>query len=389
MTDGIILSRNKDVSGGSPAFYFGYINSKVTVGFKTSSYSSGTILYGLHHLAAVIEPTPSNQSTVTVYRNRTMLWQTTIPEVMDYTLGKPWVIGQQWGANNVIANGWNGIIDEVRIWQIARAANDIQDDMYPLSINKSSSGLFGYYPFDLGYGGLDYDELRNQAAILGNGVQANSPTWVSLQVETGTVYQNQYTPVFLPAHDFDGSGDTLYVTIESLPSRGKLYDSNDGITVLGSGISQQDLPFEVDNDQHFVMFYAALTDETGSTSFTYAVTDGRLQSDNNATIQIQIQPPHPSGTGSGSNGQSTSSQTGTGSPTGRTGISSATATQGNTSNGNSGATGTQGNSSGGNTNGGSTNSGESTEGTSGDATILLSSPLGLLLLSVVLSCIGI
>ena len=55
------------------------------------------------------------------------------------------------GANNVNKFNFNGTIDEVRIWNIARSQNDIANSMYtPIASPASEGGLVAYYNFNQG-----------------------------------------------------------------------------------------------------------------------------------------------------------------------------------------------------------------------------------------------
>jgi len=57
-------------------------------------------------------------------------------------------------------SNYNGIIYEVRIWNIARAQEELQRDMYkPLSGNEA--GLVGYWRLDEGSGSVAYDKTPN------------------------------------------------------------------------------------------------------------------------------------------------------------------------------------------------------------------------------------
>jgi hypothetical protein len=74
-----------------------------------------------------------------------------------------------------------GLIDEVRIWNVARSAKEIARSMDKKLSNKSR-GLVAYWRLNEGSGQLAADESRNGHDMqLGDGVGADSadPTWVS------------------------------------------------------------------------------------------------------------------------------------------------------------------------------------------------------------------
>ena len=69
---------------------------------------------------------------------------------------------------------FNGQMDELRFWNIARSQSQIQANMN-VSISASSSNLVAYYKFDNGTGTTLTDATSNA----NNGTLQNSPTWVT------------------------------------------------------------------------------------------------------------------------------------------------------------------------------------------------------------------
>ena len=59
-----------------------------------------------------------------------------------------------------MVNIFNGIIDEVRIWNIARSQNDIQEYMYK-QLTGTESGLVAYWQFNEGTGDITFDKTIN------------------------------------------------------------------------------------------------------------------------------------------------------------------------------------------------------------------------------------
>jgi hypothetical protein len=81
------------------------------------------------------------------------------------------------GANNKLTlsdegEAFNGIMDEVRIWNIARSASQILSN-YNRSVATNSSGLVAYYKFNEGSGNATADATGNG----NNGSFVNSPIW--------------------------------------------------------------------------------------------------------------------------------------------------------------------------------------------------------------------
>ena len=65
------------------------------------------------------------------------------------------------GGGTENGNAFNGHIDELRVWSIARSAEDIFDQMY-LQLNGEEQGLVGYWNFNEGEGLFAYDLSNNQ-----------------------------------------------------------------------------------------------------------------------------------------------------------------------------------------------------------------------------------
>jgi hypothetical protein len=82
-------------------------------------------------------------------------------------------VGARVDTNGTAANGgFDGIIDEVRIWNVARTASDITLTM-SMEIPSSSLGLFAYWRFDEGSGSSAGDDKTGYPGTL-----VSNPTWV-------------------------------------------------------------------------------------------------------------------------------------------------------------------------------------------------------------------
>jgi hypothetical protein len=95
-----------------------------------------------YHIAGVY-----NGTTVTIYVNG-VAEHSTNATAANLTTGSntfPYYIGGTTWNNRC----WNGAIDEVRIWNVARTAAQIQESMYT-QVAPNSSGLVAYYSFDQG-----------------------------------------------------------------------------------------------------------------------------------------------------------------------------------------------------------------------------------------------
>jgi len=89
---------------------------------------------------------------------------------------------------------FNGVIDEVRIWNIARSQSDIQEFMNR-QLTGTENGLVGYWQFDEGAGDITFDNTVNaNNGTLFGGVQWTDfaapmlPGWFQMNVDSGTCF---------------------------------------------------------------------------------------------------------------------------------------------------------------------------------------------------------
>jgi len=71
-----------------------------------------------------------------------------------------------------VINPYEGIIDEFRIWNVARTETEIQSTMNQ-TLNGNEAGLIGYWKFDEGTGTITYDATSNH-----NDGTISGATWV-------------------------------------------------------------------------------------------------------------------------------------------------------------------------------------------------------------------
>ena len=138
----------KHTADGNNIFWFGYYSGGFQVMVRSDYHAEGEKITGFHHLAVIVEKTTS--SSVTVYRNGKLLWQTTLAGSIGDTTGKPWVLGQDWDSNPLRSTDFfNGTIDEVRIWNSARTQEQVESTMNT-TLAGDEPGLIGYWNFDDG-----------------------------------------------------------------------------------------------------------------------------------------------------------------------------------------------------------------------------------------------
>lgn len=115
----------------------------------------------------------------------------------------------------------NGIIDEVRLWNVGRTQEQIREDMHRFI--SAQAGLVGYWRFDEGAGATAADSSGNE----NNGTLVNEPAWVVSPAPLGSDGVFVYTTT--PA-SVGPSGASIQATIISTPD-----DANNlGVYVYGS-----------------------------------------------------------------------------------------------------------------------------------------------------------
>jgi hypothetical protein len=64
------------------------------------------------------------------------------------------------------ANLWQGTMEELRLWNIARTQPEIRETMH-LTLSRAERGLMGYYPFNEDAGDVIEPTYGNNAAVVG------------------------------------------------------------------------------------------------------------------------------------------------------------------------------------------------------------------------------
>lgn len=158
---------------------------------------SGSLVVGeWAHIAATYDG-----STIKIYQNGVLI-------------GSAAKTGSVGSITNLFIGAWssafNGIIDEVRVWNIARTEAEIQSTMM-MSLNGDETGLVGYWRFDEGSGQTTADSTSfSQDGQLGETLDIDEfdPTWVvsdaPIDITTSPIFQ------LIPAHG--GLGTEIGVT---------------------------------------------------------------------------------------------------------------------------------------------------------------------------------
>lgn len=171
----IILSK-RNTSNPNDWVFLTEVNGKARLGFRPGTTGSTTNLDGVtdisddqwHHIAGTIEGTEMK-----LYVDGVLEGTTAAPTVATEIGGggELW-IGALYGYP---ANGFEGDIKEVSIWNYARSGVQIQADMNAL-FSSSEAGLTGYFKLDEGSGTIVED--LSSASINGAfGSGGNLPNW--------------------------------------------------------------------------------------------------------------------------------------------------------------------------------------------------------------------
>lgn len=87
-------------------------------------------------------------------------------------------IGSGQDASSDTGNGFTGKMDEVRIWNVGRTAQQIADN-YRVILHGDEAGLIAYYKFDDGSGTTPVDSSsKHHNAVFATNMNRPAPTWV-------------------------------------------------------------------------------------------------------------------------------------------------------------------------------------------------------------------
>jgi hypothetical protein len=295
-SDGVIFgAQSTDPSqsngGGVPALYVG-TDGKLYGAFLFDNPigSSGQVNDGSwHHAALVID---STAQSLTLYLDDKLVGSTNSPPSY-FSLPFNQIGTGMSGVSGVpfVPNGWFGFqgqIDDVRIWSVARTASElVADSSGPLAGDEP--GLMAYYRFDEGSGTTAYDSTANHLdgtlGTMGTGLPlwvpppapidlgGDGPTLDSLQPRLGPNNFQNY-PIVVPTGG-GGHRGWLSASLPNTAYRIELFASAEAeqaqdflgsleVTTDALGQANFNVPFALPPGQPFLT--ATATDAAGNTS---------------------------------------------------------------------------------------------------------------------------
>jgi hypothetical protein len=163
-----------DVAGSANDFGTSILNGKFAFGtVDLTIQSTSTVTTGAWvHVAAV---RVQASGTMRVLVNGTQETQTTSGSTAQLNARST----IDFGGNTIDSRFFKGMMDEVRIWNVARTTAQIQGAM-KTRLAGNEAGLVGYWRFDDGSGSSAIDSSASaNPASLGAGTAAAQPAWVS------------------------------------------------------------------------------------------------------------------------------------------------------------------------------------------------------------------
>ena len=161
---------------------------RFTVNTSTGFYqitSTSAVPNGFAHVAATF-----NSTSIKLYINGRIVRDFTIPASVVSPFGSNVFIGN----NNQSASPLLGQLDEVRIWNVERSADQIRSNMHTRLANAASANLVAYYRFDEGAGNTFATDASGNCHTGVFGTAA--PTWVAVNYPLGApTVASQIVPI--------------------------------------------------------------------------------------------------------------------------------------------------------------------------------------------------
>jgi hypothetical protein len=172
VSPGPIVSKKPTPGGANNGGYLFYVNVDGSMSFITDSgfgyylinTAQSNVMNGVwHHVAAVRQ-----SGVMKVYLDGVLLASTVVssaPSPLNVNNSIRLCVGatDQTSQPN---QRYSGLIDDLRIWNVARTVDDIQDNMM-FQITGAEANLVAYWGFDAGLLGIDLSNTRNNASTIG------------------------------------------------------------------------------------------------------------------------------------------------------------------------------------------------------------------------------
>lgn len=194
------------ITGNQVGAYLNIGGTKNDVKSATSSINGGISINKWYHLAMTYDSV-----TLKVYLDGALVASSAVNKTRVAGTGAVFI-----GARQDLYNYTNAVIDEVRIWNVARTAAQIKATMNT-SVAANAAGLVGYWKMDEGTGTTTKDETANA----NSGTLISTPVWLT---SATTVYPVcRWTPV-------SGLLDSIGASVKALPTATTTYK----VTTTGS-----------------------------------------------------------------------------------------------------------------------------------------------------------
>ncbi|MEZ4687634.1 MAG: LamG domain-containing protein [Bacteroidia bacterium] len=233
---GVLVDWGSFITGGRFTFNVLQNNSiRIEVGGNGLAGTTAINDGNWHHVAVVFDPTATNQMSLyidgTLNTSGTLTVVTNTSSVTDLRIGRR-IDG---------VNGFNGLIDEVKVWNVARSATQIANNRNT-ELTGTESGLVAYFKFDENQASCDLIDCaaNNHGDRLGAAGANNTPQFSTsvpsiTDVACGTTLQN----CTLPCRTFITGISTS--NLSPCDSAGTTSNANDDtftadVTVAFSGI---------------------------------------------------------------------------------------------------------------------------------------------------------
>ncbi|HEX6915249.1 MAG TPA: LamG-like jellyroll fold domain-containing protein, partial [Chitinophagaceae bacterium] len=268
--------------GGGTGWFFRFNGNKLsfaTVGAVTNYVDGITDINdnSWHHVAAVMDAT---SKTLTLYIDGAV--EKTAAFTTAANINNTQKLGVGYKPN--YGEYFNGSIDEVRIWTVARTTAQL-NEYRNTPLTGTESNLVACWSFEEGSGTAVTDLTAN--ANNGTLLNTDADEWITGNI-TYTRSLNEDNAITLRIGGSEpGNPSGVTALVSQLPQHGKIFQTNDGVTesteITATGTQLVDAG---GNPRRLI--YKPFTDYNGSDNFSYQVTNGTTNSANTETVNLTV-----------------------------------------------------------------------------------------------------